>query len=136
MDLNKLKIPSMSSKKVHKEYYTGGQVRSEFIMDDNTGLNGLKKQYGYEGKVTSQVQIKNGVKDGTETWYDKQGRVIRQVPYVNGRIHGMFKDFYKNGTLMATVQYRNGIKNGIGIIYAKDGSVYKRIMYKNDRIAN
>ncbi|RLA66856.1 MAG: hypothetical protein DRQ78_03450, partial [Epsilonproteobacteria bacterium] len=51
--------PDISDKKVKKEYFTGGQLKSEFIMDDDSGKNGILKRYGYNGKVTSTVQINN-----------------------------------------------------------------------------
>ena len=56
--------PGLSGKTVKKEYFTGGQIRSEFIMDDKTGQNGLLKEYGYDGHVISSVNIRNGVPNG------------------------------------------------------------------------
>jgi len=128
--------PSLSGKKVKKEYFTGGQIRTEFIMDGDTEQNGLLKKYGYNGNVTSTVTIKNGVKNGTETWYDQKHRPVRRVPYINGRIHGTFTDLYANGEILATIEFENGIRNGIAKSFSKDGSVYRQVMYKNGKIVN
>lgn len=128
--------PGMSKKMVKKEYFTGGKIRSEFIMDDKTGLNGLMKKYGYEGHVTSTAQIRNGVQDGLETGYDSKGRVLWRQSYVNGRQEGIQKAYYPNGDLMITYTYRNGVKEGIAQTYRQDGKVDKRVMYRNDRIVN
>lgn len=128
--------PSMSGKKVHKEYFTGGQLRSEFIMDDDTGQNGLLKKYGYEGHITSTSQVKNGVPNGVETGYDSKGRVLWRQYYVNGRQEGIQKAYYPNGDIMVTYTYRNGVKEGVAQTYRQDGKVDKRVVYRNGRIVN
>ena len=123
-------------KKVKKEYFTGGQIRSEFIMDDDTGQNGTLKKYGYDGKLTSIAHIRNGVRDGIETWYDKKGRVLMRVPYVNGKKHGVQEAYYENGDVMVSYTYENGIKNGPATSYNKDGSIHTQVMYEHGRIVN
>ena len=128
--------PGLSGKKVKKEYFTNGQIRTEFIMDDNTEKNGLFKRYGYDGKLTSKVYIRNGVKDGIETWYDNQNREIRKVPYINGRIHGTLTELYENGETMVTIPYQYGIRHGDAFAYNKDGSVHKKVTYQNGKIVN
>lgn len=128
--------PSLLGKTVKKEYFTGGKIRSEFIMDDNTGQNGLLKQYGYTGHMTSEVAIRNGVKHGIETGYDEEGRVLWKFNYVNGNQEGIQKAFYPNGDLMITYTYVNGLKHGPAQTYGKDGSIHTRVMYKNDKLSN
>jgi antitoxin component YwqK of YwqJK toxin-antitoxin module len=128
--------PGFSAKKVKKEYFTNGQVRTEFIMDDDTEKNGLFKKYGYNGNLTSTVPIKNGVKDGIETWYDGQNREIRKVPYLNGSIHGTMTELYPNGDVMVTIPFQYGSKQGVAQTYNKDGSVNKRVLYRNGKITN
>jgi len=131
--------PSISmpfGKKVKKEYFTGGKIYSEFIMDDDSGQNGILKRYGYDGHLTSTVRIKNAVKDGEEIWFDKKGRVIMKIPYVNGRKHGVQEAYYPNGDPMITTTYRNDVKNGKAIMYNKDGSIYRQTLFENDRVLN
>jgi antitoxin component YwqK of YwqJK toxin-antitoxin module len=128
--------PSLSSKKVKKEYFTGGQIRTEFIMDDDTGQNGLLKKYGYNGNVTSTVTIRNGVKHGTETGFDTKGRLLWKQNFVNGKQDGQQYAYYPNGDVMVSYTYVNGIKEGPAQTYNKDGSVHKRVLYKHDKIIN
>ncbi len=123
-------------KKVEKEYYTGGKLRSEFIWSDSTGKNGIKKTYGFEGHQTSTVRIVNGVRDGIMSIYDKEGRVIKQIPYVNGQINGVEKAFYPNGDKMITFTYQNGMKNGYAYTYYPNGQVCRKAKYKNNRLVN
>ena len=115
--------------KVKKEYFTGGQVKSEFIMTDSTQQNGQLKKYGYEGHLTSVVNIRNGVKTGVEVMYDSQGRVIRKIPYDSGRIHGLLRDLYPNGDTMATIPYQYGIRSGTAYAYYADGRLAKKVKF-------
>lgn len=134
--LNGCDQPTLSGKTVKKEYFTGGKIRSEFIMDDSSGQNGTLKKYGYDGHLTSIVQIRNGVPHGTETGYDPKGRVLWKNHYVNGKKDGMQESYYPNGDVMISYTYKNGIKEGPAEAYNKDGSIHRRVIYKNDRIVN
>ena len=128
--------PEVSGKNVKKEYFTGGKIRTEFIMDDASGQNGLLKTYGYDGKITSTIVIHNGVKNGVEKWFDQKGRLVRRVPYKNGRIHGTLTELYPNGDTFALVPYVEGIRQGVARSFNKDGSVYKKVVFKNGKIIN
>ncbi len=136
LSLTGCESPSLMGKEVKKEYFTGGKIRSEFIMDDDSGKNGLLKTYGYNGNVTSTVTMRNGVKDGFQTWFDEKGRPIRKVPYINGRIHGTQTELYENGDTMVTIPFQNGLRQGVAIAYNKDGTVHKQVLYKNGKISN
>jgi len=128
--------PNPFGGKVEKQYFTGGQVSSAYTWDDQSGKNGILRKYGYEGHMTSSVKIRNGVKEGFETMYDKHGRVIQQTPYVNGRIHGVKAAFYPNGDRMITYTYKYGMKHGYAYAYNPDGTVSKKAKFKNDRLLN
>jgi len=134
--LNGCTEPSIGGNMVKKEYYTGGQIRSEFIMDDKTGKNGILKEYRYNGILASTVRVTNGVNNGMKLIYDNDGLIIRKIPYVNGRIDGTVKDLYPNGEILATIPYKNGVRNGQAFSYSRDGSVYRSVTFKDDRIVN
>ena len=128
--------PSPFGSHVKKEYFPNGKLRSEFIMSDNTKLNGILKKYGPDEELTSTVTIKNGVKDGVETLYDKEGHAIKKTIYVNGKKHGDEKGYYPNGDVWFSLPYRNGTLNGDAYIYQKDGRVYSHAVYRNGKVVN
>lgn len=128
--------PDLSGKTVKKEYFTGGQLRSEFIMDDKSGQNGLRKEYGFDGHVSSIVHIQNGVPHGIATGYDERGRVLSKVTYITGKRDGMYEAYYPNGDVMVSYTYKNGIKEGPAQTYNKDGSIHRRVIYSNNKIVN
>ena len=121
---------------VQKEYFTNGQVMSEFIMTDSSGQNGILKKYGYDGKLTSKVTIHNGVRDGVEILYDNKGRVIRKTPYIKGKKHGKVQIFYPNGDVLASIPYINGVREGYAYKYRPDGSVFQKVLFRRGRVAN
>ena len=122
--------------KIKKEYFTGGKLRSEFIMIDESGQNGLLKKYGYNGKLTSTVQIQHGVKNGAEILFDSKGRVIKKTPYVNGKRQGILEAYYPNGDVMAQITYVNNIRHGKAIKYNKNGSINQQVTFHNGRLSN
>jgi len=128
--------PSLMGKKVKNTYFTGGQISSKFIMDDNTGQNGILKKYGYNGHITSIVPIHNGVKDGVETGFDEKGRRIWSYNYVNGKLHGTQYAYYPNGDVMISYNFLNGIKDGIARTYNIDGTVNRQVTYAHGKIIN
>jgi len=129
-------IPSIFEGNVKKEYFTGGKLRSEFIMSDKSEQNGILKKYGYNGKVTSTVPIRNGVKNGTEILFDSHGRILKRTPYINGRKQGILEIYYPNGDIMAQITYINNIRQGTAIKYNIDGSINQQVVFKDGYLAN
>jgi antitoxin component YwqK of YwqJK toxin-antitoxin module len=129
-------LSSPFGSKVKKEYFTGGKLRSEFIMENGSTQNGTLKKYGYSGHITSVSHIKNGVNDGIETWYDPQGRILMKIPYVNGKKHGTQEAYYPNGDVMITTTYQNGMKEGKAVTYNKDGSIHKQAIFQHGKMIN
>ena len=129
-------VEEAGNRKVKKEYFTGGNIRSEFIMYDDTGRNGLLKKYGYSGHLTSTAQMRNAVIHGFETGYDNKGRMLWKLAYVNGKQHGLQKAFYPNGDLMVTYEYANGLKHGEAKTYNQDGTVNQKALYSHGRLRN
>jgi len=129
-------IPNLFGSNVKKEYFTGGKLRSEFIMSDKTERNGLLKKYGYNGKLTSTVTIRNGAKNGAETLFDAKGRVLKKTPYINGRKEGILEAYYPNGDIMATITYINNVRQGKATKYNRDGSINQQVQFHNGRVTN
>jgi len=128
--------PNLMGKNVKKTYFTGGQLHTEFILDDNTGQNGLLKTYGYDGKITSTVPIHNGVKDGIETGFDNKGRVIWKYTYINGKKEGKQYVYYPNGDVMISYTCVGDVKHGVAKTFNKDGSVNEEVVFDHGRIIN
>jgi len=123
---------SSTDERIKKEYYTGGKVRSEFIMNDESGRNGIQKHYGYEGEILYQSTIENGLKNGIETWYDQQGNKVQEIPYLNGKKEGVATQYFMNGKV--TISYEKGVRQGAAAKYDKSGKVIEEVWYENGRL--
>ncbi len=121
-------------KKVKKEYFTGGKLRSELIMSDETEQNGVLKEYGYEGELLKVTTIKNGQKNGDEIWYDKSGRVLQKIPYTQGQVNGVLEAYYKDGKKMFAITFANGVRQGSATKYNKEGTKIDEAWYENDKL--
>ena len=127
---------SQKKVKVKKEYFTGGKLRSEFVITDSNGQNGLLKKYGYNGKLNSTVPIVHGVKNGNELLFDGKGRILKKTPFVNGQKQGILKAYYPNGDIMAQITYVNNIKHGKAVKYNKDGSINQAVVFLNGKLSS
>lgn len=126
--------PSSSSDNVIREYYTGGGLLSELVITDKAINSGTLKRYGYDQKMTSTSEVRYGKKNGVETMFDPEGRVILKTNFVNGVEQGVQTAYYPNGTPMFTVTYVNGIKHGPARSYLIDGSVKETVTFENGRV--
>jgi len=129
-------VANIFGNNVKKEYFTGGKLRSEFIMVDKSGQNGFLKKYGYNSKLTSTVTVRNGVKHGVETLFDSRGRIIKKTPYIKGRRQGVLKAYYPNGDIMAQITYIDNIKHGKAVKYNRNGSINQQVTFRNGRLSS
>jgi len=131
-----LSMPNVFSKNVKKEYFTGGKLRSEFIITDKKKENGILKKYGYNGKLTSIVQIQRSLKHGTETLFNHNGKVLKRTPYRNNLKEGILEAYYPNGDIMATITYVNGLKHGRAVKYNRDGSINQEVTFQHGKLSD
>jgi len=130
---NSISPDKTTYEKVETSTFNGGAISSEFLMTSEKNKTGTLRKYGYDGKVTSNTDIVNGVKSGFETLYDKEGRVLKKTPYTDGYIQGNEYIYYQGGKVMVKTPYLSGKKHGKAIAYNVDGSVNKTATYKKGR---
>ena len=66
--------------------------------------------------------------------YYSDGRLDKEVAYVDGRRNGITKTYYTSGRLKQTINYTDGRKNDIATWYYEDGKVFRTTPYLNDTI--
>jgi antitoxin component YwqK of YwqJK toxin-antitoxin module len=126
----------LGGKQVKREYFPKGQLKSEFIMDDNTGKNGLLKEYGLEGELLSVTPIRNGIKNGVQKIYDKKGQVIMEIPYIDGKKEGKQKAYYENGRIWYVLPFKNNLLHGHAVMYDRAGNLIKEAHYINGKVVD
>ncbi len=110
-------------------------------------LNAAKKPHGEEfvssvanrGEgldVTAIIQWQNGVKEGVEKQFHRDGGkpyVTSEIPWKEGEIDGMRKAFFPNGKLRNETLYRKGVPSGPSKTYDADGLVLRESAMKDGK---
>ena len=125
--------PSLLQGNVKREYFPKGQLKSEFIMSDSSGKNGILKEYGLDGEVASITPIRNGLKNGVQKVYDEKGRLALETTYVNGQKNGPQKAYFANGKVWYVMHYKNNLLNGRAVMYDDKGNLIKEAYYVNGK---
>ncbi len=111
------------------------------------------QQFRDDGSVQAQWQTAAGRREGEEQWLDPQGRLVRSVPWRNGKRHGLIREFDAQGHLQSEVPYADdaavgpqvgyyptgerrsvsplldGVRHGVEIIYDREGWKYAEMPY-------
>jgi hypothetical protein len=64
----------------------------------------------------------------------KEGVLVSEEPFVNGKIHGVAKHYYQNGNLHTTIEYKEARRNGILVSYYETGEKHGDVPYSNGKI--
>lgn len=85
--------------------------------------------YGSDRKQKKSLTgYADGLIDGIETTWYKNGEPMSRKTYVNGRLHGESVLWYGNGRKKSVETFKNGKKIGRQRYWKKDGSIVKDIM--------
>jgi hypothetical protein len=124
-------VVSCSNKRVEKEYYSNGQVKSKIYLE-NGKLDGEAKFYYKNGQLKFTKKFENGKLNGELKGYYKNGKVKEVGQFNHGQQNGMIKWYYKNGQLKRVNEYKNGKMDGIIKEYYKSGKLKAFEIRKDD----
>lgn len=88
-------------------YRKNGKLLSEVTIK-NGSQNGLCLNYYENGNIQNEIWYKDSDKNGRATWNYESGKLYRETTYVDDEIEGIQKIYYEGGKLMAEIPYRNG----------------------------
>lgn len=89
----------------------------EFYIDGK--LDGFRKTYYINKKVTQETHYKNGLKNGEENYYSLEGVLLKKLQNVNDQLHGKAFYYDADGGLIIDGNYKNGKKHGLWKHYNK-----------------
>lgn len=120
--------------------YTGNEVKEcaideSLVCDLNENLiTGLVKYYLPNGKLTNEVNFKDGKIEGLSRIYYPNGNLEVEVKFKDGRKNGFFKSYYPNGNLKFEKNYKDGKLDGTAKGFYKNGDLEYEKNYKNGKI--
>ena len=83
------------------------------------------------GRKLLQLQIVNGLKDGTESAFHPTGEKKSETLYQKGKRNGRFLAWGTNGKKIQEGRYQDDKRTGLWIHYHQDGKESHRITYQN-----
>ena len=88
-----------------------------------------KTTYYENGKILSEINYKDGKRNGKCKYYSKNGKVLSKLNYKAGKAEGLYKSYYENGQLKEEGNFKytdEGVysrKEGIWKTYYEDGQL-------------
>ena len=141
--------------KEYKRYYKSGQLKLEVNYDKNS--NGFAKlywdtkkrmaegnyvntnvkdsvwnMYGVDGMLMVSVSYKNGIKDGREIKYYRNGKKSEILEWKNDVRDGIWNWYYDNGKARMKAHHKNGKREGSFWFYHENGLPYIKGKYNKD----
>jgi antitoxin component YwqK of YwqJK toxin-antitoxin module len=88
------------------------------------------KEYYSNGVIKNEISARGSKREGTTKVFDRQGRLLSEVNYINNTREGMAKNYYPGtGKINSTLVYKKGIKDGDEIWYFESGKPFRVTPY-------
>ena len=116
--------------------YEDGQIKGEMNYKGKGFriLDGPFKTYK-NGQLIEEEMYKNGKKDGPTKSYHTDGKLNEEVMFKNGEKNGYYKRYWYNGqpelSILIEGTYKNGEREGSFKEYKPNGSLKKEDIYEN-----
>lgn len=88
----------------------------------NGKLHGKVITYYPNGKITEEIDYKNGIKEGPNNYYSPDGVLLKKLFYKNDELHGEAIYYDAFGNVIIEGFYKNGKKDGLWKYYT-DGQI-------------
>jgi len=113
------------------KYYPDGVALKKIIPYHEGVVEGVELTFERNGLLQSSIPYKAGKREGAAIGYNDEGRVISTSFYKNGKVEGPVEILSDSGELLAQINYKNGMLDGPYIEYEK-GIPSKISLYQND----
>ncbi|QHI35873.1 Putative antitoxin YwqK [Kordia antarctica] len=124
-------------------FYNHGRLVGYSYLDTNgkekpmipiTNETANIKAYYTNGKVSREMEVKNG--DFVETYiaYYYSGKMESETHYMDGEFHGISKEYYSNGNLKNEKEHNYGKLHGKVKEYHENGKMKSDFNYANDEL--
>lgn len=98
----------------------------------NGDPEGIWKITDRQGQVVAQLLYREGKLQGESRFFYPDGVVAVQVTYDNGKITA-YKEFFSDGTLKTELEYNRGLRHGEARFYYPTGHLFGEGKYKKGR---
>jgi MORN repeat variant len=112
------------------EKFENGKLKYEITVK-NGKKEGIETFYYENGAKKIETEYKNDKEDGVwKQWYES-GQLKLEAHYKNGEEHGAFTQWYDNGQKRVESSFVNGKKDGVECAWERDGTKKYETTYKD-----
>ena len=115
------------------DYYYSGRIQGEGILK-NGKLDGLRKMYHQNGKLSLERYYTNSISNGLEKEYYEDGTLKQKGEFINGKEDGIWETYFPNGQVKQRTNLKNGIVDGESTIYYSTGKILSVELGENGKI--
>ena len=119
---------------VHRSYDEQGNVVDAVLYDEGVEvgrgiigasgkIEGPWKLFYVNGNVKEEGEYKEGLREGTWQFYDKQGILIQKGNYRKGKPDGLWRWFHEDGSSRREESYTRGREDGESVEYDTEGNI-------------
>ncbi|MBX9887653.1 MAG: hypothetical protein K2Y30_06935 [Flavobacteriaceae bacterium] len=115
------------------DYYYSGKIQGDGIMK-NGKLEGMRKMYFHNGKLSVERNYKNAISDGLEKEFYEDGTLKQKGIFINGKEDGVWEMYFPNGQIKQKTNFKNGIVDGESTVYYSTGKILSVELGENGKI--
>lgn len=98
----------------------------------NEKREGKYKTLDRYGRVSAELNYKNGELDGIQKFYYEDGKLKTENEFKDGKLDGIRKDYYTNGMPSLEQRFKNDLLNGISTSYFVNGGKNCEVNFTDD----
>lgn len=115
-----------------ENYYSGGEIKERYYVDDLQRKRGILTQYYLNGRIKALIPYENDKINGIIQEFYSFGELMTEATYENGLENGMWYDFYPSGSVRSEINYINGKGEGsLKFWYTNARIAYERLFTNN-----
>ena len=107
-----------------------------YIEGTNELADGTYTSLGEADAMYSAFSIKKGKRHGLSIVYWSNGNIAFKANFENGICNGDQFFYYKNGQIQSQNKMRNDVRHGVCKEYNEDGSIIKILRFENGEQIN
>jgi antitoxin component YwqK of YwqJK toxin-antitoxin module len=96
---------------------------------DSTVYSGKYSTHFPNGKIKMEMNLENGMKNGTVNVYFENGQLNEVRSYKNNLMHGSWITYNDQKVLIGLANYKDGLKHGVWMIWDANGNLLYELHY-------
>jgi TonB family protein len=92
--------------------------------------NGLVKNYYPDGKLESEINYLDGIREGEARFFHEDGSLKEERLYINGRVDGLVKIYADSGKLKELITLEDGRRHGPVSLFNESGEYVNDIYFE------